>query len=109
MSGAESWQRWTRTRRRSPTRVLFKVEVNADMQGPQVNETKRREDGALLGRGEKDDADLWLLGRTEMACWAAGVETRREAGLGQREGDRDGPPAKAEWGAGSGPHGAERS
>ena len=27
-----------------------------------------------------------------------------------REEDRDGPPeAKAEWGAGSGPHGAERS
>ena len=63
VSGAESWQRWTRTRRRSPTWVRFKVEDNADMRGPPVSETKRREDGALLGRGEKDDTDLWLLGR----------------------------------------------
>ena len=62
MSGAESWQRWTRTRRRSPTWVRFKVENNADMRGPPVSETKRREDGALMGHGEKDGTDSWLLG-----------------------------------------------
>ena len=33
------------------------------MLGPPVSETKRREDGTLLGRGEKDGADSWLLGR----------------------------------------------
>ena len=44
-------------------RVQFKVvEYNADMRGPLVSETKQREDGALLGHGEKDGADSWLLG-----------------------------------------------
>ena len=64
MSGVESWQRWMQTRRQSPTRVRFKVvEYDADMLGPPVSETKRREDGTLLGRGEKDGTDSWLLGR----------------------------------------------
>ena len=64
MSGVESWQRWMQTRRQSPTRVRFKVvEYDADMLGPPVSETKRREDGTLLDRGEKDGADSWLLGR----------------------------------------------
>ena len=58
----EAWA--ARSRRRSPTRVRFKVvEYNADMRGPPISETKRREDGALLGHGEKDGVDSWLLGR----------------------------------------------
>ena len=32
------------------------------MLGPPVSETKRREDGALMGHGEKDGTDSWLLG-----------------------------------------------
>ena len=64
VSGVESWQRRTQTRRRSLTRVRFKVvEYNADMRGPSVSETKRREDGALLGCGKKDGTNSWLLGR----------------------------------------------
>ena len=38
--------------------VRFKVvEYNVYMRGLPVSETKRREDGVLLGRGEKDGAD----------------------------------------------------
>ena len=64
MNGTELWQRRMRTRWRSPTRVRFKVvEYNADMRGPLDSGTKWRQDGALLGHGEKDGTDSWLLGQ----------------------------------------------
>ena len=57
----EAWAAWSR--RRSPTQVRFKVvEYNADMHGPPVSETKQREDGTMLGHGEKDGVDS--------CCWA---------------------------------------
>ena len=60
------------------------------------------------------------MGACVTSAWAGllvGPQLKQKRGnengrLGQwaREGDRDGPPeAKAEWGAGSGPHGAEGS